>query len=502
MERFSPLETTQRTFFPTRKGKTIAAIAAIMILALAGSYTYYSQVIAASQTAGGSQVQTAVAQRGDLAVSASGTGTLIAQTDATFGFNTSGLVTDVYVKIGDQVEAGQVLAQLDSTLVQMKYEEAQQTIQELYSAASIATVQQEIGEAQDTEYYAHEWLKYLLSPEVVEAEENLAIAQQKLIDAQAEAKANPSGTANQAVSEKEQAVAFLTEKLTQAQAYYENTYLPENFGVYENVGSRRNPKRVLATTTDPVTGEEVPDINRPSAADIATARNNYIQAQEAVQQGKIYLEALNSGVIPDNALGARVTALYQAQLAVEDARSALDETQLIAPISGTVTSFDLNIGEQAGTSSVITISQLSQPYILDVYLDETDWDMAKLGNKVTVTLDLLPEQAYPGTVTLVSPELSPSFETSLVHIIVQLDQSISQDLPAGTGANVDVVGGEAKGVVLISVDAVHKGDDGKSYVTVIQNGEQSERAIEIGLHNDLYVEVKSGLEAGELVVAE
>ena len=171
------------------------------------------------------------------------------------------------------------------------------------------------------------------------------------------------------------------------------------------------------------------------------------------QKGQAYLDILNSGVIPDGAIGAKITTLYEAQLALENAKSALDDTQLIAPISGTVTSLDLSVGEQAGTSSVITISQLSQPYTLDVYLDEADWSMAQVGNKVNVTFDLLPEQTYPGTVTLVYPELSPSFETSLVHLIVQLDQSISQDLPAGTGVTVDVVGGEATGALLVPVDA-------------------------------------------------
>jgi multidrug efflux pump subunit AcrA (membrane-fusion protein) len=65
-----------------------------------------------------------------------------------------------------------------------------------------------------------------------------------------------------------------------------------------------------------------------------------------------------------------------------------------------------------------------------------------------------------------------------------------------------VVGGEARGVVLVSVGAIHKGDDGKSYVTVLQNGEQVERVVEIGLQNDTYAEVISGLELGETVVTE
>lgn len=488
-----------RTFFSRINPKTIWIVAIIILLASVGGYAYYSKL--ATQIANDSEVQTAIVQRGDLVLSANGTGTLIANSDAIFGFETSGQVAGIYVKIGDQVEAGQVLAQLDDTLPQVEYAEAQQALRELYSAASIATVQQEIGTGQDAEFYAHEWLEYLLSPEVIEAEENLAIAEQRLAEAQAEATANPSDAANQNVEEKEAAVTFLQEKLDQAWAYYENEYLPENFGEYEQVGSRRYPKQVPVTYIDPYTGEEVPEINGPSITDIATTRNNYAQAQETVKEGEVYLESLRTGVIPEGATGEKLTSLYEAQLALDKAKSALEATRLIAPISGIVTSLELNVGEQVDTSSIITISQLSQPYILDVYLDEADWRMAQMGNEVTITFDLLPEQNFPGTVTLVYPELNASFESSLVHIVLQLDQSLSQDLPAGTGASVDVVGGEAQGVVLVPVGAIHK-ENGSYFVTVIQNGQRVEREVEMGLQNDSYAEVKIGLEAGETVVTE
>jgi HlyD family secretion protein len=497
---FLPLTRQPKAFLSNRNRKTSWIVITLLILAAAGGFTAYSRLSSTAQTSTGSQVQTAVAQRGDLIVSASGTGTLIAQSDATFGFETSGQVTEIYVKVGDQVEAGQGLAQLDDTLTQMKYDEAQQALEELYSAASIATVQQEIGTAQDTAFYAHEWLEYLLSPEVIEAEENLAIAQQKLAEAQAEATTNPSDAASQAVKEKEEVVAYLKDKLTQAQEYYETYYLPETFGTYENVGSRRHPKQVLATEIDPDTGEEVPVIDEPSAADITTARNNYAQAQETVKQGELYLEALNTGVIPEGATGEKITTLYEAQLVLDNAQSALDAIKLIAPISGTVISLNLSIGEQVDTSSVITISQLSQPYTVDAYLDEADWDKAHVGNKVTVAFDLLPEQTYSGTVTLIYPELSESFESSLVHLVVQLDQRISQDLPAGTGATVDVIGGEARGAVLVPVAAIKKTEDGRTVITVIQNGTQSEREVKLGLQNEAYAEVIFGLQAGEIVV--
>lgn len=480
--------------------KTIITVTIIVILTVAGGYTYYQKKASQSeQTTSGPDSGTAVAIQGNLTVSASGSGTLVAQTDASFGFDTSGQVAQVMVEVGDQVEAGQVLAQLDETLAQMNYDEAQQVLQELYSAASIATVKQEIATAQDAQVTAHDWLSYLLSPEVIDAEEKLAAAEKSLSDAQAEAQAHPSEEANQAVAAQVAAVAYFKDKLSQAQTYYKDTYLPETFGHYENVGSRRYPKIVLATYIDPNTGEEVPDISAPSAADITKARNDYAQAKETITEGREYLSMLNTGVIPEDATGTRLSDLYQAQQALNNAQTALNETRLVAPISGTVTSLDINVGEQAVASSVITISQLNQPYVVDAYLDETDWSSARVGNKVTVTFDLLPDQTFPGTVTTVYPELVDSGNSSLVHIVVQLDQSISQNLPAGTGASLSVVGGEANGVVMVPVNAVHKTEGGYA-VTVIQNGQQTERNVEIGIQNETYVEIKSGLDAGETVM--
>jgi len=139
---------------------------------------------------------------------------------------------------------------------------------------------------------------------------------------------------------------------------------------------------------------------------------------------------------------------------------------------------------------------------VDAYIDQSDWGVAKVGNKVNVTFNLLTNQTFPGTVTTVYPELVSSNNSSLVHILVQLDQSISQDLPAGTGASVAVVGGEANNVVLVPVNAIHKTESGKYAVTVIQNGKQSEQEVEIGLQNETYAEIKSGLEAGAIVVAK
>lgn len=491
----------QASSLPAKQGRTIWLVSLIAVAAILSGYFYTSKVSSKSTISNSSQTQTTVVRPGNLVVSASGSGTLISTSDASFGFATSGRVAKVDVKVGDQVQQGQVLAQLDDTLLQMKYQEAQQALKELYSAKSIAEIQKEIATAQDTEAAAKNWLEYLISPGVVEAEDNLAAAQQKLADAQTAANASPSPTADQSVKKAQQLVNYYNDQLTGAWDYYQTTYRVETFGQTENVGSRRHPNQVLVTTVDPVTHQKVPVVDT-SVDEIATARNNYAQAKETVSEGQMYLDALNTGVIPDQAVGDKVRALYEAQLAVQNAKSALDKTQLVAPVAGTVTSLTLNIGQQADTSSVITISQLEQPYTIDAYVDQKYWGMAQVGNKANIVFDLLPEKTYTGTIALVYPELSTSFESSAVHFVLQLDKSISQTLPAGTGATVEVVGGEARGVLLVPVGAIHDKGAGKYTVTVLQNGQQAEREIQIGLKSDTYAEVKSGLEAGEVVVTK
>ncbi|HEX9333816.1 MAG TPA: efflux RND transporter periplasmic adaptor subunit, partial [Anaerolineales bacterium] len=331
--------------------------------------------------------------------------------------------------------------------------------------------------------------------------DNLATAQQRLADAQATAKANPSDAADQAVKKAQQSVEYFNDQLTGAWHYYQTVYRVENFGTYENIGSRRHPNQVLVTTIDPVTGKKVPEVNT-SDAEIAAARNNYAQAKETISEGQAYLDILNSGVIPDDAVGAKIKTLYEAQLAVQNAKSALDKTQLIAPISGTITSMDINIGAQGNTSSAVTISQLAQPYQLDAYIDEADWNTAKVGNKANVTFDIIPNETFPATVTLVYPELDTASESPLVHILVQLDRSISQDLPAGTGATLEVVGGEASNAMLLPTNAVHRTSDGGYAVYVIQNGKRVEQPVQVGLQGTSYVEVKSGLTPGTTVVTK
>lgn len=189
----------------------------------------------------------------------------------------------------------------------------------------------------------------------------------------------------------------------------------------------------------------------------------------------------------------------EAQTALQTAEQNLKATQLISPISGTVTSLTANVGDQLDASSIVTVADLNQPYTIDAYFDAEDWANVQAGYKADVTFDILPDQTFTGKVTSVYPELDSSTSTSLVHATIKLDQTIDTGLPAGASASVDVIGKEAKDAVLVPIEAIHD-VGGKSLVFVRQqNGKLKLQTVEVGLEDALNAEIKSGLQIGDIV---
>jgi pyruvate/2-oxoglutarate dehydrogenase complex dihydrolipoamide acyltransferase (E2) component len=89
---------------------------AFVLLAAIGVYIAYRLLIVQSgaHTVETAQVQTAVARQGDLVVFASGAGSVVPAAEIGIGFEESGTLSELLIRVGDQVQAGQVLARLQT----------------------------------------------------------------------------------------------------------------------------------------------------------------------------------------------------------------------------------------------------------------------------------------------------------------------------------------------------------------------------------------------------
>ena len=149
-------------------------------------------------------------------------------------------------------------------------------------------------------------------------------------------------------------------------------------------------------------------------ANLLQAQNSYNRTAELQRRNpdlvsKEQIEQLQTTVKVDRALleSAR-NDVGQATASLQDAKSQLDKTTVIAPITGQVTRLNVEQGETAimGTlnkdaATLLTISDMS---VLEtkVKVDETDVSRIKIGDSAVVQLDAFPDTTFGGRVTEIS----------------------------------------------------------------------------------------------------
>jgi HlyD family secretion protein len=468
--------------FITNQWTILSLVLAAAILG--GAIYYYNNTQASKKE---TPVETSTIGTGDIILSATGMGSLVAKEEVPFGFKDSGTVNEVLVKLGDQVTAGQVLARQENSILKLKYQQAAGNLAALSTPAELASAEQAVQDAEQSLATARNDLQYLIGPDMLIAEDKVTAAQQALETAQAVLQLDGSDANKQKVSEAEANLKKAQDVYSYAYNNYSSTYTQETFTY-----PIRNDKGVTIRR----------DLIAPTDADLLAARAAYELAAANLSDAQNYLDVLNGVKQTTDVPTSSVTTLSNAKLAYETARADLDATELVAPISGTITSLDLLVGNESGTSSAVTITDLNQPYLVDASLDETDWDKARVGFTANVTFDLLPNDTYSGKIVQVYPKLDDSSGTNMVHILVQLDESVKKDLPVGSTASVDVTGGEALGAVLVPTSALKEVESGKYVVYLMKNGTPVEQEVEIGLQDILNAEVKSGLKKGDVVLTD
>lgn len=435
-----------------------------------------------------SSLQTATARRGDIILYAAGSGELIPSAEVDVSFDISDDVqeelVELLVSVGDQVEEGDILGRLDDSDRQEKLVEARRELRELTSPSAIAELEIELAETMIDLEDDIDNLVGLISPNVYRAENYLEEFTLALEEAQAAYDADQSDENQELINTAELNLKWANNNLAAQWEYYENEYLPEEYEDYYWDGNNK-----------------IYYIDAPTEAEIASNRAQINLAEATIAELEIVLDALkNDQNLPEEATGSKATAIRQARQAVEDALEDLEATNLIAPISGTVTEINVDVSEMVGNEVVLVISDLTPP-TLDTYYDESDWKNVQEGFPVEVIFDALPDNVYVGEVTHVDPGLVSQSNTTVVYAVVELDITTTgwDELPIGSAAGVDVIGGKAENAILIPVEALREISEGEYAVFVMEDGQPRMKMVEVGLQDLIYAEIISGLSQGDVV---
>ena len=465
---------------------------------------------------------------GDLSATASAGGRVVARRTATLAVDLPGVVRQVNVRVGDAVQAGDVLLVLDATSYELNVAAAEQNVavqQANLDGLRTAPAAADIAAAEAAVAGAEAGLVALTAgpreAEVAAAEANLRAADANVAAARAQlaqAAAGPNA-AQIAAAEAELAQAqaqqvsarlaneanptFQTDQVLQA-ANEAVAVAQARLNALRD-GADRNAVAAAAANVDAAMAQQqiaaanLENLQQPgTASQIASSEAQLAQAEAA-------LAGLREPV-SDARLRAAEAQLAQAEISLTDARDTLARTQVVAPFDGVITAVGANPGEVASGPVIELLAVGTLEVVLAV--DELDVGQLAVGQQAAVTIEPWPETEIETVIASIAPGGANSGALVTYDVRLPLD-NVPLPIRAGMTANANLVTSNREGVLLVANRAIRLDrQTGISTVNVVTrdadgNPLYQEVQIRTGLRDNQYTQILDGLNAGdELLVGD
>ena len=250
-------------------------------------------------------------------------------------------------------------------------------------------------------------------------------------------------------------------------------------------------------------------------------------AQRTLDAAEADLDAARDALDRAETAGSDTTEaeneVSQAELAVDEAEAGVAGTVLTAPMAGTVTAVNGTLGGAAsgsssgssgagssgaseggsssssGSSGFIEIADLTRMQVSASFA-EADATSLKEKQVATVTWNALSGVSQSAAVAAIDPSATTSNSVVTYGVTLTLDK-VPAGARVGQTVSVSVTTGSKANVVMVNSAAITKAGNRRT-VTVVANGVQETRSVQIGLEGDAATEVTSGLTAGEQVTVK
>jgi HlyD family secretion protein len=494
-------------------------------------------------------IETAKVEKGTVVNSVSATGILQPLTTIDLKSNVGGQIDKLAVDVGTVVKAGQIIATVDPTDSRTALNQAEADLSaanaRLFQSKQTLTLQTEqhgveVQQAQNSYDTAVARLAQaeaqakvqptLTKASIKQAQANYVLAQQNL--RQLKEAGAPVGTID-AKSSYNQAKAS-TDKakrnLDRQQGLFDKGFISASAYddaklTYDNAAAQaESAKERLDTIGQDYDAQLKASEARvdQAAASLDNAKANAVQdemkrqdlaaARSAVGQALASLRSAKANAlqIPIKAADIRTSqsGVVRSQATLDNAKTSMNYTTIRAPRAGVVlkkyveagtiinSGRSSNAGTGAGTS-VVQLGDLSRMYVF-ASVDETDISNVEMNQKVDVTLDAFPDEIFEGVVTRIDPQTVLDQNVTTIPVTVEITDPDAR-LKPGMNATCDFIIERKEDVLVVPTEAV-KDQDGKYSVTVLKDGKQIERKVEVGIAGDQTTEIVSGLKLGDVVV--
>lgn len=440
----------------------------------------------------GTTVETISATSRDLTASVSATGMVESQTSRGVYSVLTYQIDSVDVKVGDQVNEGDVLAQLDTSDLELQIAQQKATI-----SASAAVTGQQVNAASENLSNAQFTNDSGLNAQIISAQANVDSAQYAVQSARSDLAS--------AVDSRDSYSTGGTSGGSNIGANANGTITAEGqSGAVGGLnGNFNGTVDIPGTSTSTSTQDQLDTAVEKARIAVNSAENTLANAQKALQA------TLNSANIEmdtyeQQLAAARANNNYSAQqIQLKTLQKNLDDATVKAPISGTVTAVYAEDG--ASGSGLLFIVEDINSLKIETTVKEFDVLSITPGEKVIIQADATGDDEYEGTVESVAPTATKASGTAAtaaattgsttsefavtVHV-----SSAETRLKVGMNTRLQIVTAEAKDVQSLPSDAIITTASGDDAVYVARQNNDGkwvaeEQIVTLGLETDYYIEI-------------
>src|SRR3989344_601805 len=205
-------------------------------------------------------------------------------------------------------------------------------------------------------------------------------------------------------------------------------------------------------------------------------------------------------------------SIKQKENVLQDAKDKLTDYFIRAPFEGTLTKINIKKSDTVSVGSIVT-TLITKKQLAEISLNEVDVAKIKIGQKVTLTFDAIPDLTISGIVADI--DAIGIVSQGVVTYIVKMSFGTQDDrVKPGMSVNAIIITDTKQDVLIVPNSAV-KSQAGKSYIEMFDkslalttyglNGSISKInpnkiPIEVGLSNDSQSEIISGIQEGDEII--
>lgn len=474
----------------------------VLAAAAVFGYRYYREQTATQTASTQPTYATSSVQSGAISKTVYGTGMIEAASQPVVSIQTDGTLSELRVDIGDEVKEGDVLAvlendELDATIQDLEYAlwELDDEIMGTSPGATVVTVRSpiagrvmklygQVGDDALAVYRKYGAVALLSTDGRMKVE--FDVAEGTSVELGETLFVSGMGAVVGTTFSVEGEVTDLYMQGTKAVVTINDDTLP------------MDADATVTNGMGEIVGTGTLEINKPMAVSAygGTIRQIRVNVGDEIERkDTIY-------VLEDSPLTLTQESLrIQREAAAEELEEAKEQREnliILAPCDGVIASVEaLEVGSSVTAGTTLLSILEGEDMTLTIAVDELDVVSVQEGQPVSITVDALSDLTVEGTVEKIAPVGSGESGVTTYDVKLSFDAA-GTGIRAGMNATGEILVASVEDALYIPVEALMTVND--QYCVLTASG--SYQPVETGIMNDEYVQILSGLEAGDLVCYE